>query len=59
MREAGVLKGEERTGKGGYHWIYSPAMNEVEFKQFIAETILKNLMRNFPEETRQVIEKLD
>jgi hypothetical protein len=59
MREAGVLKGEERTGKGGHHWIYSPAMNENEFKEFIAETILKNLMRNFPEETRQVIEKLD
>jgi hypothetical protein len=52
MREAGVLKGEEKTGKGGHHWIYSPSMNEAEFKQFIAETILKNLMRNFPEETR-------
>ena len=59
MREAGVLKGEEKTGKGGHRWIYSPSMNEAEFKQFIAETILKNLMRNFPEETRQVIEKLD
>jgi len=35
MCEAGVLKGEERTGKGGYHWIYSPAMNENEFKEFI------------------------
>jgi len=33
MREAGVLKGVERTGKGGYHWVYSPAMNEAEFKQ--------------------------
>jgi predicted transcriptional regulator len=59
MRETGVLKGDEKTGKGGHRWIYSPAMNEAEFKQFIAETILKNLMRNFPEETRQVIEKLD
>jgi hypothetical protein len=58
MREAGVLKGEERTGKGGHRWIYSPAMNEAEFKQYIAKTIIESLMRDFSEETRQAIEKL-
>jgi len=52
MREAGVLKGDEKTGKGGYHWIYSPAMNEAEFKQHIARTILESLLRDFPEETK-------
>jgi predicted transcriptional regulator len=55
MREAGVLKGVERTGKGGYHWIYSPSMNEARFKQYIARTILENLMRDFPEETRKAV----
>jgi len=59
MRKMGVLKGGGKTGKGGYHWIYSPAMNESEFKQYIARTILESLMRNFPEETRQLIKKLD
>ena len=49
MRKIGILKGEERTGKGGYHWIYSPSMNEAEFKQFIARTRLESLLRNFPE----------
>jgi predicted transcriptional regulator len=58
MREAGVLKGVERTGKGGYHWIYSPAMNESEFKQHIARTILESLMRDFPEETTEAIKKM-
>ena len=29
MKEVGVLKGVERTGKGGHHWIYSPSMNEA------------------------------
>ena len=58
MREMGVLKGDERTGKGGHRWIYSPAMNEAEFKQYIAKTIIESLMRDFSEETRQVIEKL-
>jgi predicted transcriptional regulator len=52
MREMGVLKGDERTGKGGHHWIYSPAMNEAEFKQYIAKTIIESLMRDFSEETR-------
>ena len=55
MREAGVLKGVERTGKGGHHWVYSPTMDEAEFKEFIAKTILGNLMRDFPEETRKAV----
>jgi hypothetical protein len=59
MREMGVLKGEDRTGKGGHHWIYSPAMTEAEFKQFIAKTILENLMRDFPEETRKALHKVN
>jgi hypothetical protein len=58
MREAGVLKGEERTGKGGYHWIYSPAMNEAKFKQYIARTILESLLRDFPEETAEAVKKI-
>jgi predicted transcriptional regulator len=58
MREAGVLKGVEKTGKGGHHWIYSPAMNESEFKQHIARTILESLLRDFPEETRHAVKML-
>jgi predicted transcriptional regulator len=58
MRKIGILKGEERTGKGGYHWIYSPSMNETEFKQFIARTILESLLRNFPEETAEAVKKI-
>jgi len=58
MREAGVFKGVERTGKGGHRWIYSPAMNETEFKQHIARTILERLMRDFPEETAEAVKKI-
>ena len=57
MREAGVLKGVEKTGKDGHRWIYSPAMNESEFKQHIARTILESLMRDFPEETAEAVKK--
>jgi hypothetical protein len=59
MRKMGVLKGEDKTGKGGHHWIYSPAMNESEFKQHIARTILESLLRDFPEETRAALENLE
>jgi len=59
MRKNGVLKGVEGTGKGGHRWIYSPAMNEAEFKQYIARTILESLLRDFPEETRTALEDLE
>jgi predicted transcriptional regulator len=59
MREAGVLKGVEKTGKGGYHWIYSPAMDEQQYKQYLAKTIIESLMRDFPEETRAALEDLE
>jgi len=54
MVEMGVLSKRETTGKGGYRGIYSSKMDELGFKRFIAETALKALMRNFPEETKQV-----
>jgi hypothetical protein len=58
MREAGVLRGDKKTGKGGYHWIYIPAMTEYEFKQHIARTILESLLRDFPEETAEAVKKI-
>ncbi len=57
MKEMGVLGGTDTTGKGGHRWIYSPAMSEAEFKQFVAETILGNLMRDFPEETKEALSR--
>jgi len=59
MREKGVLGGVQRTGKGGYQWVYSPAMSEAEFKQHIARIILKSLLRDFPEETLTALENLE
>jgi len=58
MRETGVLSGKEETGKGGYHWVYSPAMDEAGFERFIVKTLLEKLMSEFPKETRRAIETL-
>jgi predicted transcriptional regulator len=58
MVEMGVLSKREITGKGGYRGIYSSKMGESGFKRFIAETTLEALMRNFPEEATQVIDRV-
>jgi hypothetical protein len=58
MQVMGVLSGEERTGKGGHHWVYGPAMSEVEFKTFVAQTVLGSLKKSFSEETNKAIKNL-
>ena len=57
MRALGVLSGEEKTGKGGHHWVYYPAMDAAGFKRFIASTLLECLMRDFPAETKAALDK--
>jgi predicted transcriptional regulator len=57
MREMGVLTGEEKTGKGGHHWVYFPAMDESGFKQFIVKKMIDSLMESFPDEAREAIRK--
>jgi len=55
MVEEGVLSYTETTGKGGHRRIYSPVLDETDFKKYVTKTVLGNLARNFPEATRQVI----
>ncbi len=59
MVDAGVLEYEERSGKGGYHRVYSPIFDEEGFKRHIAETMISKLLEIWPEEARAVlVEKL-
>ena len=53
MVDEGVLNYLERTGKGGYHRVYSPKLDEVEFKKYVAKTVISSLMKDFPEETKE------
>jgi hypothetical protein len=59
MRDADILDGVEVTGKGGLRWIYTPAMNEREFKNFIISILISHLLRNFPNEIRLSMTKLN
>jgi len=53
--DEGVLDFEERTGKGGYHRVYRPRLDENEFKKYLAETVISSLMKDFPTETKEVV----
>ena len=59
MVDAGVLEYEDRSGKGGYHRVYSPAFDEKGFKRHMVETVISKLLEIWPEEARAVlVEKL-
>ena len=58
MVDESVLNYTEITGKGGHRRIYSIKLDEGQFKQYVAETVLKNLMRDFPAETKQAVKNI-
>jgi len=57
MVDESVLDFDERTGKGGYHRVYRPRLNEYEFKKYLAETVISSLLKDFPNETREALEE--
>ncbi|MBQ03985.1 hypothetical protein CL673_04640 [Candidatus Bathyarchaeota archaeon] len=58
MVEEGVLDYNEKTGKGGYHRVYRPKLNEASFKKYVAQTVISSLMRDFPNETTEAIKEI-
>ena len=56
--EDGVLGYHEITGKGGHRRIYKPSFNEKGYKEYIAETVLRKLLNDFPEETIKAIQNI-
>ncbi len=55
MVDEGVLDYEERTGKDGYHRVYRPKLDESSFKRYVAQVMISSLMKDYPEETKEVI----
>jgi DNA-binding PadR family transcriptional regulator len=58
MVDEGVLDYTEITGKGGHRRIYSAKYNEAEFKEYIAKVVVRNLLRDFPQETRKALQQV-
>ncbi len=55
MVDEGVLDYHEETGKGGYHRVYRPKLDEASFKLYLAQTVISSLMKDFPAETKEAI----
>ncbi len=51
----GVLDYHEITGKGGHRRIYKSIYDESGFKTYIAETLMKKLLKEFPEEAKNAL----
>ncbi len=58
MVDEGVFDYHEETGKGGYHRVYKPKLDEAPFKEHLAQVMISSLMKDFPAETREVIKSL-
>jgi len=58
MVDEGVLNYREETCKGGYRRVYSPKLDESEFKKHIAKMVITSLIRDFPEETNETLKEL-
>ena len=58
MADEGVLNYTEQPGKGGMHRVYTPRLNESEFKTYAAQTVIASLLKDFPEETKTAINQL-
>lgn len=55
MCDEEVLDFEEETCKGGMRRRYKKGMDEAAFKKYVASTVLKSLMKDFPEQTLEAI----
>ncbi len=58
MVDQGVLGYRTATGKGGYHRVYYPIMDERGYKKHLLKTVVESLMRDFPEETKEALNEL-
>ncbi len=55
MVDEAILDYEEESGKGGYHRVYKPKIDENEFKRYLAEKMISSLLRDFPAQTREIL----
>ena len=58
MVDEGVLDYTERSGKGGYHRVYRPKLDEPSFKRYLAQVVISSLMKDYTQETKAVIKSV-
>lgn len=55
MAVEGVLLEEHRSGKGGYHGIYAPKLDEEGYKLHVAKTVISKLSDMWPDATKEAL----
>jgi len=55
MCDDGVLSYQEETCKGGMRRKYFPALDEEGYKKYIANTVFKSLVKDFPDRTIEAL----
>jgi len=58
MVDDGILTFTETAGKGGHRRVYMMKYDEAGFKEHIARVVIRNLLRDFPEETRRALKDM-
>lgn len=54
----GILAYTETGGKGGQRRIYRVRYDEARFKEHVAGLVIRNLLRDFSEETRKALKDM-
>ena len=57
MVESGVLGYKMTTGKGDKYRIFFPKLDERGYRKFMLLVVIESMMRDFPEETREVLDE--
>ena len=56
MVDEALLTYTETTGKGGHQRVYCMKYDETEFKQHIAGLIISKLLKEYPQETKKMLQ---
>jgi hypothetical protein len=57
MVDDGVLGFREATVRGGYHRVYVSKLDEKGYRKYLLRTVIDSMMRDFPDETREVLKE--
>jgi len=58
MVDQGVLGYRTKSGKGGYHRMYYPLLDESAYKKHLLKTLVDSRLRDFPDVTREALGEL-
>jgi len=58
LAREGILERWEETGKGGHRGVYRLSLSESQLREHLIQKVLRKLLQEFPEETRNAVKTL-